>query len=269
MIAKIDHYHTQYSIDTSQPIDLSIPYNFNGQQPNFYDVDIGKLSPLRTGIDTWSVAEGAGCNVPEVSLNIHCSGTHTESVGHLLEDPGDIGAILNDAFIPALLITVHTESFGSSDELYHCDVEANELIVTASAIKECINTYGDLNPQALIIRTLPNTEEKQFHRFNEHIPPFFTNNALIEICSSEFKHLLVDMPSIDRMCDGGILGNHRLFWGDGKHPKGNVQKDSQKTITELTYIPNIVEDGFYFLNIQIPHFVCDAAPSRPLLFKII
>jgi hypothetical protein len=53
------------------------------------------------------------------------------------------------------------------------------------------------------------------------------------------------------------------------NPKCEVDPKSEKTITELAYIPNSVEDGFYFLNIQIPHFVCDAAPSRLLLYKVI
>ena len=81
--------------------------------------------------------------------------------------------------------------------------------------------------------------------------------------------MVVDLPSIDRMSDNGILGNHRIFWGDGSNPKGEVNPNSKKTITELAYIQDEVIDGFYFLNIQLPHFQCDAAPSRPILMKII
>ena len=81
------------------------------------------------------------------------------------------------------------------------------------------------------------------------------------------EHLIVDLPSVDRMNDNGILGNHRIFWSDGNNSKGEVNPNSKRTITELAYIPNSAKDGFYFLNIQIPHFVCDAAPSRPLLCK--
>ena len=38
---------------------------------------------------------------------------------------------------------------------------------------------------------------------------------------------------------------------------------------KFAYIQDKVIDGFYFLNIQLPHFQCDAAPSRPILMKII
>ena len=69
------------------------------------------------------------------------------------------------------------------------------------------------------------------------------------------------------MDDEGILGNHRIFWGDGKNPKGEVDTTSDRTISELAYIPNVIKDGFYFLEIQLPHFQCDAAPSRPILIK--
>ena len=40
------------------------------------------------------------------------------------------------------------------------------------------------------------------------------------------KHLLVDIPSIDKANDGGRLGNHRSFFRQGA------------TISELLYIPD-------------------------------
>ena len=59
MIIKTIHQKIEYSIDTEKVIDISIPYNFNGKQPNFYDVEKGKLSPLKTGSELLSVADGA------------------------------------------------------------------------------------------------------------------------------------------------------------------------------------------------------------------
>ena len=103
MIIKVYHNNKDYKIDTKQSIDISIPYNFNGAQPNFYDVNPGELTPLKFGETSYSVADGAGCNVLEISMNIHCTGTHTEYVGHLLEDPGDIGMVFKDILIPWLL----------------------------------------------------------------------------------------------------------------------------------------------------------------------
>ena len=39
------------------------------------------------------------------------------------------------------------------------------------------------------------------------------------------------------------------------------------TVTELAYIPDEINDGNYLMNLQIPNFVADAAPSRPILYK--
>ena len=55
--------------------------------------------------------------------------------------------------------------------------------------------------------------------------------------------------------------NHKLFFDYSKG--GNTN-----TITELIYIPNEVIDGEYLLNLQFMPIENDAAPSRPILFKI-
>ena len=267
MIIKISHNNQEYTIDKKELIDISIPYKFNGNQPNYYDVNPGQLTPLQSDEITYSVADGAGCNVPEISMNIHCSGTHTECVGHLLKDPGDIGMVLKDIIIPAVLITVNPDSFQDVKESYHCSVMENELVITRKSIRKEFEKWKEYYPQALVIRTTPNTEDKKYYQYKNNTPPFFTNDALRYICESGIQHLVVDLPSIDRMSDDGILGNHRIFWGDGKKSKGAVNPDSINTITELVFIPDKEQDGFYFLNIQLPHFECDAAPSRPILIK--
>ena len=81
------------------------------------------------------------------------------------------------------------------------------------------------------------------------------------------KHLLVDLPSIDRLVDGGKLANHRIFWNvpEGEFEVGPETR-VESTITELAYIPEAVSDGEYLLNLQIAPFESDAAPSRPVLF---
>ena len=67
MIIKVYHNNKDYKIDTKQSIDISIPYNFNGAQPNFYNVNPGQSTPLKSGETIYSVSSGAGCNVPEIT----------------------------------------------------------------------------------------------------------------------------------------------------------------------------------------------------------
>ena len=36
----------------------------------------------------------------------------------------------------------------------------------------------------------------------------------------------------------------------------------------MIFVDNNISDGSYLLNLQIPAFVADAAPSRPIIFKL-
>ena len=36
----------------------------------------------------------------------------------------------------------------------------------------------------------------------------------------------------------------------------------------MIFVSNDITDGKYFLNIQIPSFVSDAAPSKPIIFEV-
>ena len=80
--------------------------------------------------------------------------------------------------------------------------------------------------------------------------------------------LLTDTPSLDRIHDDGKLAAHRVFWGlrGSSHSLDDALRPSG-TITELIYVPDEIVDGLYLLNLQLPAFVTDAAPSRPVLFR--
>ena len=80
------------------------------------------------------------------------------------------------------------------------------------------------------------------------------------------KHLLVDTPSVDRLLDDGHLSTHNIFWETEDKKFNNNAK--HKTITEMIFVKNDIKDGSYLLNLQIPAFVSDAAPSRPILYII-
>jgi hypothetical protein len=86
------------------------------------------------------------------------------------------------------------------------------------------------------------------------------------IVSLGVTHLLVDIPSVDRLFDDGNLTAHNIFW-DTKLKKYN-QSTKSKTITEMIYVPDCISDGSYLLNLQIPAFLSDAAPSRPILYAL-
>ncbi|MBK8149128.1 MAG: hypothetical protein IPK58_13195 [Acidobacteria bacterium] len=100
------------------------------------------------------------------------------------------------------------------------------------------------------------------------MPPYFTTEAMEFIAASGFRHLLVDLPSIDRIYDDGKLANHRIFWNiEPGSFDANEKTRVGNTVTELIFVPDDIADGVYLLNLQIAPFAADAAPSRPVLFR--
>jgi kynurenine formamidase len=123
------------------------------------------------------------------------------------------------------------------------------------------------NLEALVIRTLPNDTSKRTRKWEDATTPYFTPEAIQAIRARGANHLLIDLPSVDPLIDGGRLAAHRVFWdvplGSKELPDANAR---QRTITEMIFVPDDVPDGGYLLTIQTPHIASDAVPSRPLLF---
>ncbi|HSY77613.1 MAG TPA: cyclase family protein, partial [Bacteroidia bacterium] len=94
-------------------------------------------------------------------------------------------------------------------------------------------------------------------------PAYLTSEAMKYIVSIGIKHLLIDLPSVDKEKDEGKVATHHIFWN---YPE---KTDMTRTITELIYVPNTVLDGSYLLNLQIASFENDATPSKPVLFQLV
>jgi kynurenine formamidase len=144
-----------------------------------------------------------------------------------------------------------------------------DKVITRELLENALSSTNlSLPDKALVIRTLPNDDSKLTRSYGEEIPPYFTTDAMEFIVQNNVKHLLVDLPSIDRIYDDGKLVNHRIFWNvePGKF-ETNAATRTNATITELIYVHNNIDDGDYTLNLQIAPFQSDAAPSRPVLLK--
>jgi hypothetical protein len=89
------------------------------------------------------------------------------------------------------------------------------------------------------------------------------------IVERDVASLVVDLPSLDRADDGGHLAAHRTVWG---LPPGAVNAQQARRgralVTELAFVPSAVPDGVYLLDLQVPAFAADAAPSRPVLYSL-
>ncbi|NNE65667.1 MAG: cyclase family protein [Pyrinomonadaceae bacterium] len=247
--------------------DLSIPLRFGGDQPNVYGVDAARSMPCEYGDFVGDTRLGGSVNFEEYSFIPHCNGTHTECVGHITEERISVRDCLNDVFMEASLVSVEPENAIDSGERYPFDLAASDQFVTRASLERALGSISD-NASSLIIRTLPNDDSKLTRDYDKPVPPFLSNDAARYIVDCGFDHLLVDLPSIDRLYDDGKLSNHRIFWDidlGSKALKPESRVDA--TVTELIYVPNNVEDGVYKLNLQIAPFDTDAAPSRPLILR--
>lgn len=243
------------------PIDISIPLRFNGPQPNAYGVEKASSKPCESGDLVGDTRRGGSVNFEQYTFIPHCNGTHTECVGHITHERISVRDCLTDVFIPAVLVSVEPERCGEDSV-----ISKFALILGLDAFTHVRATD---TPTALIVRTLPNDDSKLTRQYGDcEISPYFSTEAVEFIVKLGFKHILVDMPSIDRIFDGGKLTNHRIFWNiEPGSFETNVETRINSTITELIYAPNEVADGEYLLNLQITPFVADATPSRPVLFK--
>ena len=235
--------------------DLSIPLRFNGPQPNAYGVRHAWSEPVRAGSLVGDTRQGGSINFEQYTFIPHCNGTHTECVGHITDERISVRECLEDVIVPAVVVTVEPLRDGG------------DVVIRASALQA--GTPAVQSTEALIVRTRPNDDRKLTAEYGEtNIPPYFTTDAMEFIVECGFKHLLVDMPSIDPLFDDGRLVNHRIFWNvESGSREVNANSRIYSTITEMIYVPIEVEDGEYLLNLQIAPFESDCAPSRPVLLR--
>ena len=263
MKAEVEIGNKKYTVDFSKGIDISIHLNFNGEQPNTYGVEKATSRPYQDRQFIGDTRKGGPCNFETYSFTPHCNGTHTECIGHITDERITILSSLKDEMIPSTLITITPKS---TSENYTPELNKEDLVITK---EDLISQLKDVNTEflnGLIIRTLPNSETKKSRDYMKETPAFFSTEAMEYLVNLEVHHLLVDTPSVDRLFDDGHLSAHNIFW---ETKGGKFNPDTQnKTITEMIFVPDSLKNGHYLLNLQIPAFVSDAAPSRPIIYKI-
>ena len=243
----INYNNKNYQIDLSGPMDISIPLRASEDNVTAWYVDVPKFDPVMEKGFIGDVNQGGAVNFRNVSFNPHGNGTHTECVGHISKETYTINQCLKEFFFLAQLVSIEPEMID------------NDHVITEEQI---IRVWKNAGTTAIIIRTLPNTDAKLSRHYSNTNPAYIDYKAVQFLIDKGINHLLIDTPSIDREEDGGELKAHHVFW---EYPK-NTQ--TQRTITEFVFVPDVIEDGFYFLNMQITSFENDASPSKPVLFKI-
>ncbi len=255
MKTTIQHNNKTYEIDLSKPLDISLPIQNNEQNPIAWYLDKPEINPVIMGDFVGSVSSGkSSTNFNNILFNPHGHGTHTECLGHITKDFYSINQTLKQFFFIAELISVEPQVF------------ENDFIITKNQIEKTLNGK---TPEALVIRTLPNNSDKKHKNYSNTNPPYLTEEAAIYIREVGVKHLLIDLPSVDKEIDEGKLVAHKAFWNVKNTENVNEDARFDCTITELIFVENEVQDGSYIINLQISSFENDASPSKPILYKIL
>lgn len=274
MKLNFEHHGIQCTCATDEAKSIAIKMDFEGSQPNHFGAEKATTSVLKLGGFTGDTSNGGSCNVDVLKMVPHCNGTHTETVSHIVNEDIWIGHAAMNILRVATLITI--EPLLAKDAkgvTYRPAFDGGDKVITGEQIEKAVASIGDMKkirPDALIIRTLPNPIDKCSWAYSEkNYPAFLSIEAIEAVNKIGVRHLLLDLPSVDRMYDDGLLTNHHLFWKvDEKTHKLSEETEQDKTITEMIFVEDEISDGLYAINIQVPAFCSDAAPSRPIVMPL-
>ena len=242
-----------FKIDLSKPIDISLPLSNTDANPIAWYIQKPVIEPVT--FENWvgKVSEGSSTNFNNIFFNPHGHGTHTECLGHITNEFYSINQCLKHFFFMAELVSISPED------------RNGDFVITKNQIE---NSLNGKTPEAIIIRTLPNISEKKSKNYSHTNPPYLLEEAAIYIREIGIKHLLIDLPSVDREEDAGKLLAHKAFWNVKNTTILNNDARLDCTITELIFVNDSFSDGTYLLNLQIASFENDASPSKPILYAI-
>lgn len=253
MIAEIAHKGRTFRVDLSKPLDLSMPLHAGPDQARAWWIDPMTMEPVRNGETIYAVKEGSPVNFRTIRFNPHGHGTHTECVGHITPEVYPVGGLLKRYFFTAQVVSLLPETRRAPDG-------RTDQVITLEQLRQVVN---ERPCEALVLRTLPYDPGRSSKDWSGSNPCYLQSSACAWLRSIGVKHLLLDLPSVDREEDGGVLAAHHAFWD---HP---ATLDLERTITELIQVPAEVRDGEFLLELQLPHFMNDAAPSRPVLYAFL
>ena len=270
MNARFELGGREVRVDLSRPYDLSVELDFQGPQVRHFGAPRASSQPFSVPGFPGSVTRGASCNCDSITLIPHCNGTHTECAGHLTREPLHAQRIVPRGLLPTQLVSVKPVPSDQTGESSDPSPQPGDRVVTRGALQAGWPAEPAYAFRALVIRTLPNEPAKRARDYTGTIPPYLTREAARHLVERGIEHLVVDLPSIDRAHDEGRLTAHRVFFGlpSGESALGRATR-SQCTITELAYVPDEAADGAYLLQLQVPAINGDAAPSRPLLYRLV
>ena len=247
MIAEMVFKGQKVKVDLANGLNITLPVKHLQNGVNAYGLTEPEFKPFRFGNLVGSVAEGGSVNCEDILFNPHGNGTHTECYGHISKERVHVIEKVREHHFWSQLISVTPVA------------EADDLVITKESLA-AITIEKDV--KTLVIRTLPNAPSKMNAKYLDTNPPYFSKSAMEWIVEKGITNLLVDLPSVDKEKDAGLLETHHIYWNYPDNPR------QEATITELIYVPEKIVDGIYLLNMQISSFESDASPSTIILYPL-
>ena len=261
---------TRWEVDGGRPLELGVSLDFQGDQPRAFEMPRARSRAVEGDGFVGDRRRGGSVNCETVEITPHGNGTHTEGVGHLTEDRIPVGDAAGEALIAATVLTAPVRHLGSTDETYRGRCDGADRVVCGADFERGFSNLGvgDEFATAVVVRL--DRQTTSFDPAADHSgtnPPYLTDQATAWLRDRGCDHLLVELPSIDREDDGGSVPNHHRFFG---HRRGDSPSDDSKrrTVTEMIAIADEIDDGPYALSLRFPRFGLDAAPSRPILYRL-
>jgi arylformamidase len=268
------------------PHSLALALRFDAPGVRHFGAPPAVTAPFTIGDFNGEVARGASCNCRSITLIPHCHGTHTECIGHLTAAPVHAWQVAPRSLQPALLLSVPLVAARDCTEASRPAPQPDDLLVTRAALEHAL---GQLAPPArqfattaVVIRTLPNDSSKHSRDDSDGRAPYLSLEAVRWLRDRNTRHLVLDLPSLDRSHDAGELAGHRLFFGLPERAAGAAGNRATSasaasvadaaradcTITELAFVPDVLADGAMLLQLTMPAIDGDAVPSEPLLYRL-
>jgi len=243
----LDNGNVSAKINLAEGLDISLHIN-KSRNVNCYYLDDPNFTYFESPQFVGSLAKGGSVNCEKISFYPHASGTHTECALHVLPVNFDMRSVKIPVLQLCKLMTVQPQQING------------DSIINESVLSQ-LNNHEQF--EALIVRTLPNASDKLTKNYSDSNPPYFEPSVMKHLQNLGFKHIITGLPSIDRESDEGRLAAHKNWFTVGD----DVPND--RTITELIYIPDHIQDGIYALAIQTPGIETDAVPSRIVLYPCV
>jgi kynurenine formamidase len=245
MQLNFNHSGMRYTADLEAAIDISQGFGPEGDNPQAFHIGPAQLEPFRIGTFVGSVAQGSGANCEVIQFCAHGNCTHTECMGHITPERLSVNKLIKNGYYTTCLATVEPEEM------------SGDFVITSDVLAQAYLLQTD----TLVVRTTKDFPLKG-HNWSGSNPPYFTAEAMQFLISRGYKHILTDLPSVDREEDGGALSAHHAWWNYPAEPR------LECSITELVVVPGTVPDGLYLLGLFFAPIESDAAPSRPVLYPV-